>query len=395
MSLAHSPAASHPGVVLLAGTRTPVTGRSRAQGHLRADELAATVVSDLAARAAVAPAAVVLGNCTGPGGNLGRLSALGAGLGQGTVGWTVDAQCGSGMLAVQQGAEHVSRTGHPVVAGGAESPSTAPQRLLDGVPYQRAPFAPEGFADPEMTVAAEDLAQRRKIGRDRQDAYAVRSHRLALESAALSAREVTGALRGIPDDGPRTLSVSLAARFAPVLGTRDTLTVTPATAARIADGAAAVLAVLAGAEADAQAADPAGELSAPCLLRSSVLTGGDPALPGIAPVAAVRAALDQAGVSLEQVRAVEVVEAYAAQVLAVLDELGLAEGRHVDPRVNAAGGALALGHPWGASGALAVVRLMHRLDGLPPGSLGVAACAIAGGMGAAVVLERLHRKEQR
>ena len=389
-----------PGVAIVAAARTPVTGRSRAQGHLDADRLAAPVLRHLAGAAGEVPAAVVLGNCWGPGGNPARMAALGAGFGEGAVGWSVDAQCGAGLVAIQQAADHVLRTGSPVAAGGTESASTAPERLLAGEPYRQAPMAPAGFPDPDMTEAAEDLARQRGLGRERQDAFAARSHALALEHAALRSRETVPGLGS--DDGPRRLGAGVLSRFRPVVD-RPGATVTPATAARVSDGAAAVL--LVPAERAGRAAtvapqagatgEPGRPVTAACLLRGWVLTGGDPALPGLAPVAAVRAALDQAGVGLGELAAVELVEAYAAQALASLDGLGLADpvdggtGSRIDPRVNAAGGALALGHPWGASGALAVVRLVHRLDGMAPGSLGVAACAIGGGMGAAMVLERL------
>jgi acetyl-CoA C-acetyltransferase len=383
---------TRPGVVILAAARTPVTGRSRTQGHRTADELAAPVLAHLAETTGQVPAGVVLGNCWGPGGNVGRLAALGAGFGTGCVGWSVDAQCGSGLVAIQQAADHVLRTGSTAAAGGTESTSTAPERTLDGVAYRQAPMAPAGFPDPGMTQAADDLARLRAIPRDRQDAFAARSHRLARRHGDLRSREIVPGLGH--DDGPRALGPEVLSRFRPVLG-REGSTVTPGTAARISDGAAAVLLVP---ESRVDRARPGA--TAPCRLRSWTLTGGDPALPGLTPVAAVRAALEEAGVGPGEVAAVELVEAYASQSLAALDELGLAgtgsvasgaepDADGIDPRVNAAGGALALGHPWGASGALAVVRLVHRLDEMSPGALGVAACAIGGGMGAAIVLERM------
>lgn len=385
------------GVAIIAAARTPVTGRSRAQAHLGADRLASAVLRDLADHTGEAPAAVVLGNCTGPGGNLGRIAALGAGFGTDCVGWTVDAQCGAGMVAIQQAADHVLRTGATVAAGGTESPSTAPERSLDGIAYRQAPLAPAGFDDPDMTEAADALARRRGITRQRQDHYALRSHARSLAHAALRAREtVPGPGTGpasIADDGPRRLGAAVLSRFPPVVDDPEA-TVTPATAARISDGAAAVLLVPA-ADVRGTAVPGARAGTAPCRLRAWTLTGGDPALPGLAPVAAVRTALDQAGLGLGEMAAVELVEAYASQVLAALDDLGLAEPTaegttsHIDPRVNACGGALALGHPWGASGAVAVVRLVHRLHAEAPGALGVAACAIGGGMAAAMVLERM------
>ncbi|GAA3071415.1 thiolase family protein [Actinocorallia glomerata] len=365
---------------MVAGLRTPVTGRSRALSSVPAHQLAGRVLAAVAEPAGRAPQAVVLGNCTGPGGNLGRVAALDAGFGESCVGWGVDAQCGSGLVAVMQGADQVRRSGTAVAAGGAESPSTAPVRLVDGTPIRQARFAPEGFADPDMTAAADDLAAACDISRARQDAFALRSHRLALQHETLLRRERmpgTAPWGSVVDDGPRSLSPGMLARFRPLVDS-PSATVTPATAARIADGAAAVMLV------------PADHAPGPHLvIQGQALVGGDPALPGLAAAPAVRAVLAQAGAVVADLAALEVVEAYASQALATLDDLGLTDGaREVDPRVNAAGGALALGHPWGASGTMVLVRLLHRLLESPPGALGVAACAVAGGMGAAMLVER-------
>jgi acetyl-CoA C-acetyltransferase len=121
-------------------------------------------------------------------------------------------------------------------------------------------------------------------------------------------------------------------------------------------------------------------------VRSAAIVGCDPALPGIGAAPAVQAALHRAEASVAGVAAYEIVEAFAAQSLAVLDRLGIADD---DARLCADGGALALGHPWGASGAVAVVRLFSRLvrGGAPAGTLGVAAASVGGGLGVAAVLE--------
>ncbi|WP_129658622.1 acetyl-CoA C-acyltransferase [Rothia halotolerans] len=372
-------------VAILRALRTPIAPRSRGLANLSADRLASHALAAAAAGAPRTPDAVVMGNCTGPGGNLGRLAALGAGFGETCVGWGVDAQCGSGMVAVAQAARHVRESGETAAAGGAESASTAPVRTLDGVPFSRAPFAPEGFPDPDMIEAADDLAARRGIGRARQEAFAVRSHELSLAHAAALEGETAPLRRPgdpasapIPDDGPRSTSPALLRRFRPVRSAPDA-SVTPGTAARIADGAAALLLA------------PAAEAAGPhCVVRGDALTGSDPALPGLGPVRAARRALERAGWTWDDVAVIEIVEAFAAQALAALDELGLADpaGDAVDERVNARGGALALGHPWGASGAVVLVRLVHRLLDAPVGSRGVAMCAIGGGMGAAMLLER-------
>ncbi|MDO5635244.1 MAG: acetyl-CoA C-acyltransferase [Micrococcus sp.] len=375
---------ARPDVWITAAARTAVTGRSRAQAHLSAGELAAQVVAGVSTGdPAEAVGAVVLGNCTGPGGNLGRIAALSAGLGITTPGWSVDGQCGSGLLAVITGAAHAAATGAAVVAGGVESPSTAPQRSLDGVPYTQAPMTPAGWPDPGMTAAADALAEQAGILRSRQEAFAVASHAKALTARRRGLH--AGRLGQVPDDGPRALTRAMVARFPTAENEAEPdWAHTAATAARIADGAAAVrLEPHVGQPRTREVGDDTG--LTPVRILASALTGDDPALPGAGAVAAMQYALQSAGTTLAELAAVEVVEAYAAQTLYTLDALGVAED---DPRVNAWGGALALGHPWGASGAIALTTLIHRLHAEPTGSRGAVCAAVAGGMGVALIVER-------
>ena len=335
---------------------------------------------------------VVLGCCTGPGGNVARVAALAAGLGVAVPGLTVDRQCASGLAAVLLAAQQVrAGAARLVLAGGTESASTAPERAhrtaWGGVPYARATFAPTPWADPAMGAAADDLARRRGVTRERQEAYAVRSHARA-RAAHVRGRFAAEAVRvGTPgralarDERARRLDPAVLARLSPVFTPGGTVTV--ATASPVSDGAAAVAVVPEGVRRG---------LGIPGLrVLASATVGCDPALPGWGPVPAVRAALDRAGAGLEDVAAVEVVEAFAAQVLAVTDALGLDPlgDPDDDARVCADGGALALGHPWGASGAVSVVRLFSRLvrAGAPAGTLGLATAAVGGGLGVAAVLE--------
>ena len=364
--------------MIIAARRSPIGTRGRALAALRVEQLAAPVIQaalDDSQSLLGAPfpiADVVLGNCMGPGGNPGRISALAAGLGNGVPGATVDRQCGSGLAAVIDAASAI-RAGDARmrVAGGVESASTAPVRSVDGRAYARAPFAPAGFHDPEMTQAAQDLADRGKISRARQDEHAARSHArasMARDAGRFAAELVP--LAGLKHDD----SIGGAQRLLPRLpALYPGGTVTAGTSTRIGDGAAAL--VLA----------PVG--TGPGLaIRSWAITGCDPALPGIGAADAMVQALSRAECKLADLAALEIVEAFAAQSLAVLDAVGIADE---DPRLCADGGALALGHPWGASGAIAVVRLFSRLvrAGAPAGTRGLAAASIGGGMGIAAVLE--------
>ena len=332
--------------VIIAGRRTPIAPRGgRLRGRTAAELAAAAigaVVDDGRARLGAAPRIddVVLGNCTGPGGNLARVAALAAGLPHQAPAMTVDRQCGAGLAAIVTAAAAL-RPGGAVIAGGVESASTAPVRLgADGAPFARAPFAPPGL-DVDMSEAAQRLAVLRGIDRNRQQALAARSHRLA-RAAAETIRAELVEIDGVEaDDGPRAGIDRILPRLPallPELADDPALAITAGTTARIADGAAAVLLV------------PSSERrGAPGLaLRASAVVGVDPRLPGLGPVPAVRAALERGGAALADLAAIELVEAYGAQALAVLDELGIAApGREPDPRVNADGGALALGHPWG------------------------------------------------
>lgn len=367
--------------VLVAARRTPIGTRSRVFAGVRAEELAGPVIRATLADAeavtgrALTVADVVLGNCMGPGGNPARVSALAAGLGTGVPGVTVDRQCGSGLAAVLDVVTAI-RAGddRPRIAGGVESVSTAPTRSVDGTPYDRAPFAPEGWPDPDMVEAAEDLARADAITRERQDAHAARSHeraRAARDAGRFDAELVP--LNGVLADDSIGVAEPLLPRLRPLFSGG---TVTAGTSTRISDGAAAVAVVPHRLRGDA----------AGLVVRGHAVVGCDPALPGIGAAPAVLAALDAAGAGIGDVAAVEIVEAFAAQSLAVLDRIGLADD---DPRVCADGGALALGHPWGASGAVGLVRLFSRLvrAGAPAGTLGVAAASVGGGMGVAAVVE--------
>ncbi|HJC68387.1 MAG TPA: thiolase family protein [Candidatus Brachybacterium intestinipullorum] len=367
--------------VVVAARRTPLGTRSRALAGHGLEQLAApvlrAVVDDAAAALGAEPplADVLLGNCMGPGGNPARIAALAAGLGVDVPGQTVDRQCGSGLAAVLDAARALEAGGeHARLASGVESASTAPERRRDGTSYERAPFTPAGWPDPDMPRAAEALAAADGIPRARQDAHAERSHRRARAARRAGRFDAELVPLGeVTDDDSLRASAPPFTRLPPLFPGG---TLTAGTSTRISDGAAAVLLVPERARGRAPG----------LAIRAHAVVGCDPALPGIGAAPAVDASLASAGLGLEDLAAIEIVEAFAAQSLAVLDRLGLPED---DPRICADGGALALGHPWGASGAVAVVRLFSRLvrADAPAGTLGLAAASIGGGMGIAAVVE--------
>ena len=372
---------------VVAARRSAVGTAGHAFADVEAARLAAPVLRAVADEAheltGLAPDEVVLGNCMGPGGNVARVAALAAGLEVPAL--TVDRQCASGLAAVVSAVAQVRSGARLVLAGGVESASTAPWRFWppadggDPVRYERAPFAPAEVGDPDMGEANDRLAERAGVTRERQDAYAAESHRRAHEAreAGRFDAEVVEVAGVVRDERPRPgLTAERLGRLRPAFRpAEDGGTVTAGNACGVNDGAA-VLAVV----------DEAARGDLPALrVLATATTAHHPDDPGWGLVPATREVLARAGRSLDEVDVVELNEAFAGQVLACCDELGL------DPaRVCPEGGALGLGHPWGASGALLVVRLhaqLVRSGRGGPGRLGLAAIAAGGGQGVAVLVE--------
>ena len=370
--------------VIIAARRTPLGTAGHSLAALTAADLAAPVIA--AVTDALAPAEraelrdVVLGNCLGPGGNLARVAALQAGLPVGVPGLTVDRQCGSGLAAIVYAVSMLRAEPGVVLAGGVESASTAPWRSwppVDGrapVRYERAPFTPDGWADPEMGAAADLLARECGIDRGAQDEYAVRSHAraYAAQQAGAYDTEIVPLGEVATDDRPRGgLSVERLSRLRPAFLPDGT--VTAGNSSGINDGAAVVTVTDAGTHR---------RLDVPGLRVLATATAGvAPARPGLGIVPATRLALDRAGLALDDIDVFEFNEAFAGQVLACCAALDLAP-----TRVCPEGGALALGHPWGASGAVLAVRLFSQLGGRP-GAYGLAAIAVGGGQGVAMIVQ--------
>ncbi|TFC06006.1 thiolase family protein [Cryobacterium mannosilyticum] len=383
------PGADREPVVLL-GRRTAFGRVNGALATLTADRLLAPVLARLLADAGVAPETVddvIIGNAVGGGGNVARLALLRAGLPVTVPGLTVDRQCGSGLEAIVLACRLIAAgAGDIYLAGGVESCSTAPLRAhrLSSTPghpdfFDRVRFSPDEVGDPEMGVAAENVADRFGITRERQDAFALRSHRLAIMAGASGklAEEIvalaTEAGRVDADEGPRPrLTAGLLSRFGPAF--RAGGTVTAGNSCADADGAVAVLVT------SRRTADALG-LGGGLRFVDSAVTGTNPDVLGIAGGEAARLVLSRQGIGAADLSRIEFTEAFAAQVLASLDLLGVAE-----ERANLQGGALAVGHPFGASGALLVLGLLRQCRAAAsPGELGLTAVSIAGGLGVAAL----------
>ena len=392
----HSNASSDPAriPVVAAAFRTPI---GRIHGALAAIEPASLVVPlirRILAETTLAPDAiddVILGNAANSAGNLARLAALEAGLPVSVPGMTVDRQCGSGLEAIALAARFIQAgAGRFYLAGGTESSSRAhlrfrPTATPDGLPepIRRARMAPDAIGDPDMGIAAENVASHSGISRARQDAFALESHRRAV--AAAKAGRFDGEIVPIEtpaglirrDECPReNTSLEKLAALKPVF--RPDGTVTAGNACPVNDGAALVL-VTSLAEARTLG------LTALLEIVDSATAGVDPNLLGLGPVPAMeRLVARNPGLAAANVPFIEFNEAFAAQVLASLDALG------VDHTiVNREGGALALGHPYGASGAILVTRLFAQMRQADAGTEALAMMGIGGGMGIATLFRKL------
>jgi acetyl-CoA C-acetyltransferase len=384
--------------VIVDARRTPLCRRGGALRGFGPTTLAATVLrglgsAQLGGRFPVPRVDdVVLGSSRPAPGNLARIAALEAGLGQGVPGVTIDRQCGGGLESVRLAAALIaSGEAEVMLAGGVDSASwTDGAAGVQNGASPQAPFTPDGFPDPGLGAAADALAELLGISRQRQDAYAARSYERAAAARAEGSpdAEIVPVGAVYEDDRSRLLTGRTLARLRPAFAPAGRYgTVTPGNACGIADGAAGLTLL------SEQLRRATGRPGLRVIATATV--GTDPALPGLGSLEAARAVLDRAGVKMQDLAVIEVVEAFAAQVLALTDGLGLTGDAGPDqldgpgPLVCTDGGAIALGHPWGASGTLLLVRLFSRLVRRGPvaGRLGLATCAVAGGQGVAVLVE--------
>ena len=385
--------------VVLSAVRTPVGRYGGGLAGVRPDDLAALAVAAAVERSGVAPEEIedVWLGCANQAGednrNVARFAALLAGLPDSVAGVTVNRLCASGLSAVV-GACHavIAGDGDLFVAGGVESMTRAPLVLAKpDAPYARGdrtvhdttlgwrfvnPRYEERHSRESMGETGENVADRWDVSREDQDAFALRSQQrwAAAQAAGRFADELVPAGDLEHDEHPRPdTSLDKLASLRPAF--RAGGTVTAGNASGINDGAAAL--VIASEErARDMGVEPLGAFV------GSAVAGVDPAVMGIGPVPAVRRLLDRTGVSVGELDLVELNEAFASQSLAVVRELGIE-----DDRVNVNGGAIAIGHPLGMSGARLVVTLLHELR-RRGGRYGVATMCVGVGQGQAALFER-------
>ncbi len=393
-----------PEAVLVAAVRTPV-GRAPkgALSTTRPDDLAATAITGALARVPALDKSaiddVILG-CAQPEGeqgwNIARMAALRAGLPVEIPGATVNRLCASGLEAIAIADQRI-RSGSPrvVVAGGAESMSLIP---MGGNKPSPNPWLADNYPASLLTMGltAERVARHYSISRDDQDEFALRSHQKALAAQAagrfadeLVPVKITTATPDVPpnkphikekefsvDEGPRSdTSAAALAALKPVFQADGT--VTAGNSSQTSDGAAAAVLM------DAARARELG-IQPLARLVSYAVTGCLPEEMGVGPITAIPKALALAGLTLNDIDIIELNEAFTAQVLAIIRALNLDQGK-----INVNGGAIALGHPLGCTGAKLTATLIQELKRRKAARYGMVTMCVGGGMGAAGIFERL------
>jgi 3-oxoadipyl-CoA thiolase len=398
--------------VIVQAVRTPIGEHGGALRDARPDDLAALVVAEVVARAGIEPASVeeVYFGCANQAGednrNVARMASLLAGLPASVAGVTFNRLCASSLAAVNAAARAIKvGEGEVYIAGGVESMSRAPW----AVPKSDRPF-PRGdltaydttigwrfpnpvlkakYGNESMGETAENIQAERPISRAEQDAFALRSHQRAIAAidSGRFAEEIVPVTvpqrRGDPltvatDERPRRdTSMEVLAKLKPTF--RSDGTVTAGNASGINDGAAAVLLM---------SSQRAAQLGIRPWVRvvASAAAGVEPRTMGYGPIPATRKALGRAGLSLDQIGLIELNEAFAVQALAVIRELGMRE-----EITNVNGGAIALGHPLGCTGARMVCTLVHEMRRRAPSEprpyYGLATLCVGVGQGEATIFE--------
>lgn len=369
-------------------------------------DLGTTVVKEIIKSSKLDPKEVddcIMGNILGAGlgQNPSRQIAINSGLGVETPATTLNRLCGSGLQSVVSAAQAIKAgDADCIVAGGMENMSQAPfylkkarwgykmgmpkEEIVDGMVYDG---LWDVFGDYHMGITAENLAEQYKISREQQDEFAYNSQlktKHAQENGKFDDQVVPVSIpkrkgdstQFKTDEHPRPdVTIDSLSKLKPVF--KKDGTVTAGSASGINDGAAAMIVC---SESKAKNLD----LKPLAFIRSYGLAGVDPSVMGIGPVPAIQKALSKAGLSIDDIDLIELNEAFAAQSLACLSDLPIAA-----EKLNVNGGAIALGHPIGASGAVILVKLLHEMKLRKEAKIGLCSLCIGGGMGIAMIVEKI------
>ena len=396
--------------VIVDAVRTPIGKYGGELKDVRVDDMSAVILRALVERTGIDPASVedVFWGCANQSGednrNLARMASLLAGFPQSVPGTTINRLCGSSLEAIIQAARAIwSGENNLVIAGGAESMTRAPYAISKNVSggalygnltaYDTAlgwrfpnPKMEKMFPLESMGETAENVAEKYSVNRDTQDEFALRSHRKAIDARQKFSEEIvsveavtkSGTVRIAADEGPREdTSIEKLAKLKAAF--RENGTVTAGNSSSLNDGAAGV--VIASEE-------RARSLGLHPLARivSTSVAGVDPRYMGIGPIPATRMALEKANLKINDIGLIELNEAFAAQSLAVIRELKIQQ-----EIVNVNGGAIALGHPLGCSGARIATTLVYEMQRRSV-RYGLATMCIGVGQGISIIVENLKKE---
>ncbi|MES1044028.1 acetyl-CoA acetyltransferase [Bacillus obstructivus] len=358
--------------VIIRANRTPIGREKGIFQYLEPHQLISPLLKSLGKDIENLIDDVLLGNVVGPGGNLARFSALEAGFPLTVTGMTIDRQCSAGLDAIRTACYLIQgEAGQCYIAGGVESVSTSPFK-------KRAKFAPHQLGDPDMGVAAENVALKYQITREMQDEYALLSYQRSWQAyqSGMYEEEIIP-IKGIYQDEEflrKRKMDKLVKRTIPLFD-KEKGTVTAANSCGIHDGASAVVLM---------EENLAHSLGFKPILRfvDSQLAGVHPQYPSISPVPAILDLLKRNNLTMAEIDLVEINEAFASKVLACAHQLQIPMNK-----LNIRGGALTLGHPYAASGAILVTRLFFEVQRKENVKFVLAAIGSAGGIGVAILFE--------
>jgi len=380
-------------VYMIGGLRTPIGKTDGFLKDLLPEQLASIILNEVIHKYSLSPNdidQVILGNAVGPGGNIARVSVLAAGWPYSIPAITVDTQCGSGLSAINLAVSQIqSGQTELVLAGGVESTSLAPRRQFnpadprfqgEQVYYERAPFSTPEVGDPEVGDAAEYLAEYLSISREDMDALALESHRRASMTKEqdvfkdiITPIQTAGKVIHSDECIRSRMSLKLLERMQPVFKAEGKITAGNTCLKH--DGAALIL--LASSNAVKKY-----NLKPQAMITGTASCGCDPNLFPLGPVDSIQKLLRQNKLQVKDIDALEINEAFAVKILACCRQLNFSLDK-----TNMLGGALAYGHPYGASGAIILLHLLKALQQVD-GQRGIAAIGAVGGMGIATLIER-------
>lgn len=377
-------------VYLLGGARTPIGVKKGQFKHVLPEDLGAMVLKDLIKRYDLQQIDEIIGgNVVGPGGNLTRLMALKAGLPEEVVSYTVDMQCASATIALDLAYQKIkSGQCDLIIAGGFESTSLQPRKSYDKKDpryneedqgFMVSQFSPTEIGEQVMLRGAERVVEKEAIMKEELDFWSIKSHQLA-HNASSQLKDCIVEVNGIKsDEGIRPkMNQKLINRLTPLLEKDGKINAS--NACLMHDGAAFLI-LCSTTYLQKTKQSPKAEV------MQTTLVGGNPQYSPTLALKAIKKLLDSAQMSAEQISVFEVNEAFA-----VIDVLFERTYPHLISRYNPLGGALAYGHPYGASGAIILLHLLKALE-LSEGEFGVSSIAAAGGLGSAMLIRKVHENE--